>query len=104
MRITRIQLKNVRRHVELDIALAPGLTVVRGPNESGKSTLQRALELALMRRVTSGSADMDGMRSWNVTDEDRPWVRLEFEHDDPDVEGTTSGAVEKAFSGSKGTV
>ena len=104
MRITRIQLKNVRRHDELDITVAPGLTVVRGPNESGKSTLQRAIELALMRRVTSGSADLDGMRSWNAADDERPWVRLEFEQDDPEAEGTTTGSVEKAFRGSRGTV
>ena len=56
MRITRLQLRNVRRHADLDLELAPGLTVVRGPNESGKSTIQRAIELALTRRVTSGSA------------------------------------------------
>ena len=33
MRISRLQLKNVRRHADLDLQLsAPGLTVVRGPN------------------------------------------------------------------------
>ena len=55
MRITRLQLRNVRRHADLDLELAPGLTVVRGPNESGKSTLQRAIELALTRRVSASS-------------------------------------------------
>ena len=45
MRLTRLQLRNVRRHGDLDLRLAPGLTVVRGPNESGKSTIQRAIEL-----------------------------------------------------------
>ena len=78
MRITRLQLRNTRRHADLDLDLAPGLTIIRGPNESGKSTIQRALELALTRRVTSGSGDVDGMRSWNAGEEDRPWVRLEF--------------------------
>jgi DNA repair exonuclease SbcCD ATPase subunit len=102
VRITRLQLRNVRRHADLDLALAPGLTVVRGPNESGKSTIQRALELALTRRVTSGSADMDGMRSWNSGEEDRPWVRLEFEHED--LDGVRKGSLEKAFRGNKGTV
>jgi len=72
VRITRFQARNVRRHGDLDLTLAPGLTVVRGPNESGKSTLQRAIELALTRRVTSSSGDMDGMRSWGAGDEDRP--------------------------------
>ena len=56
MRIRRLQLRDVRRYRELDIDLAPGLTVVRGPNEAGKSTIQRAIELALTRRVTSAPA------------------------------------------------
>jgi DNA repair exonuclease SbcCD ATPase subunit len=102
VRITRLQLRNVRRHVDLDLALAPGLTVVRGPNESGKSTIQRAIELALTRRVTSGSGDLDGMRSWGAAEDDRPWVRVEFEQEDED--GVRTGALEKAFRGPKGTV
>ena len=102
MRITRLQLRNVRRHGDLDLELAPGLSVVRGPNESGKSTLQRAIELALTRRVTSGSADLDGMRSWNSHEDDRPWVRLEFEQED--LDGTRTGILEKSFRGAKGTV
>ncbi|HTK44770.1 MAG TPA: AAA family ATPase [Patescibacteria group bacterium] len=102
MRITRLQLRNVRRHADIDLALAPGLTVIRGPNESGKSTIQRALELALTRRVTSGSADLDGMRSWTAGEEDRPWVRLEFEQDD--LDGVQKGSLEKAFRGNRGTV
>ena len=102
MRITRLQLRNVRRHGDLDLALAPGLTVVRGPNESGKSTIQRAIELALTRRVTSGSGDLDGMRSWGAAEDDRPWVRVEFEQEDED--GVRTGSLEKAFRGPKGTV
>ncbi|MEA2674184.1 MAG: hypothetical protein QOI92_1376, partial [Chloroflexota bacterium] len=98
----RLQLKNVRRHADLDLQLAPGLTVVRGPNESGKSTIQRAIELALTRRVTSGSADLDGMRSWNASDDDRPWVRIEFEQED--LDGVRGGTLEKSFRGSRGTV
>jgi len=103
VRITRLQLRNFRRHADLDLALAPGMTIIRGPNESGKSTIQRALELALTRRVTSGSGDMDGMRSWTAGDEDRPWVRIEFEQDDIE-NGTRTGSLEKAFRGNKGTV
>jgi DNA repair exonuclease SbcCD ATPase subunit len=102
VRISRLQLKNVRRHADLDLKLAPGLTVVRGPNESGKSTIQRAVELALTRRVTSGSADLDGMRSWNASEDDRPWVRIEFEQED--LDGVRSGTLEKSFRGARGTV
>jgi DNA repair exonuclease SbcCD ATPase subunit len=102
VRITRLQIRNLRRHADLDLPLAPGLTVIRGPNESGKTTIQRALELALTRRVTSGSAELDGMRSWTAGEEDRPWVRLEFEQDLDDR--VVTGSLEKSFRGARGTV
>ena len=102
MRITRLQIRNIRRHADLDLKLARGLTVVRGPNESGKTTIQRALELALTRRVTSASADIDGLRPWRAAEEERPWVRLEFEQDADD--GVETGSLEKSFQGVRGTV
>ncbi|MEO7664447.1 MAG: AAA family ATPase [Candidatus Limnocylindrales bacterium] len=102
MRITRIRLQNLRRHRDLDIELARGLTIVRGPNESGKTTLQRAIELGLTRRVTSASADIDGLRTWGAADEERPTVRIEFEQDEED--GVHPGVVEKSFRGARGTV
>jgi len=102
VRITRLQVRNIRRHADLDLKLVPGLNVIRGPNESGKTTIQRALELALTRRVTSTSGDVDGLRSWNAADDDRPWVRLEFEQDLEDR--VDAGSLEKTFRGSKGTV
>jgi DNA repair exonuclease SbcCD ATPase subunit len=103
VRITRLQVKHLRRHEDLDLTLDRGLTVIRGPNESGKTTIQRALELGLTRRVTSAAGDIDALRSWNAGDEERPWVRLEFEQDE-DIEGVRTGSVEKSFRGARGTV
>ncbi|HEX5240575.1 MAG TPA: AAA family ATPase [Candidatus Limnocylindrales bacterium] len=103
MRITHLQIRNLRRHRDLDLELDPGLTVVRGPNESGKTTIQRGLELALTRRVTSGAGDLDGLRTWGAGDDERPWVRLEFDQDD--AEGNVlHGFVEKSFKGPRGSV
>ncbi len=102
MRIKRLQLRDVRRYVELDIDLAPGLTVVRGPNEAGKSTIQRAIELALTRRATSSSADLDALKRWDSAADARPEVVIEFDQDDDD--GTRSGKLTKAFRGSRGSV
>lgn len=103
MRITRLTLRDFRRYRELDIPLSPGLTIVHGPNEAGKTTIQRAVELALTRKVTSGGTDMDGLRSWDAADDARPVISLEFEIDDEE-RGVRSGTLEKAFRGPKGTV
>jgi DNA repair exonuclease SbcCD ATPase subunit len=86
----------------LDIAFASGLTVVRGPNESGKTTVQRALELVLTRRATSTAAELEALRSWDAPPEARSVVSIEFEQDDED--GRKTGTVEKTFAGGKGTV
>ena len=103
MRITRLALRDFRRYRELEIPLSPGLTIVHGPNEAGKTTIQRAIELALTRKVTSNGADMEALRPWDAAEDVRPVVTLEFEVDDDD-RGTRPGKLEKAFRGAKGTV
>jgi uncharacterized protein YhaN len=102
VRITRLRLRDLKVHRDLDLELAPGLTVVRGPNEAGKTTVQRALEIALFRKVTASGAEMDALRSWGAGDDGRPWVGLEFVQED--LDGTRSGTLEKDFRGAKGTV
>ena len=102
MRIRRLSARDFRRYRELDIAFAPGLTVVRGPNEAGKTTVQRALELVLTRRATSTAAELEALRPWDAPPEARSIVSIEFEQEDED--GPKTGTVEKTFAGSKGTV
>jgi DNA repair exonuclease SbcCD ATPase subunit len=103
VRITRLSVRDFRRYRELEIPLSPGLTIVHGPNEAGKTTIQRAIELVLTRKVTSGGGDIDGLRSWDAPDEARPVIAIEFEIDDED-RGNRTGTLEKAFRGAKGTV
>ena len=105
MRIRRLQVKDLRRYRELDIDLAPGVTVIRGPNEAGKSTIQRAIELALTRRVTSIAGDLEALRPWDAPAdaEARPWIAIQFEQEEEDGRVAT-GTLEKAFGGQKGTV
>jgi uncharacterized protein YhaN len=102
VRIRRLSARDFRRYRELDIAFAPGLTVVRGPNEAGKTTVQRALELVLTRRATSTAAELEALRPWDAPPEVRSVVSIEFEQDDED--GRKTGTVEKTFAGGKGTV
>jgi DNA repair exonuclease SbcCD ATPase subunit len=103
VRITRLALRDFRRYRELEIPLSPGLTIVHGPNEAGKTTIQRAIELALTRKVTSNGGDVESLRPWDAGDDVRPVVNLDFEIDD-DERGARSGTLEKAFRGAKGTV
>ncbi|MDO8483477.1 MAG: AAA family ATPase [Candidatus Limnocylindrales bacterium] len=102
MRVRKLSARDFRRYRALDITFAPGLTVVRGPNESGKTTVQRALELVLTRRVTSTAAEIEALRPWDAPPTARSVVSIEFEQDDED--GRKTGTVEKTFAGGKGTV
>ncbi len=102
MRVRKLIAQDFRRYRALDVDFAPGLTIVRGPNEAGKSTIQRALELVLTRRVTSTAAEIEALRPWDAPDSARSIISIEFEQDDDD--GRKTGRVEKTFAGGKGTV
>ena len=103
MRITSLAVRDLRRYREASIELAPGLNVIRGPNEAGKTTLQRALELVLTRKVTSTAQELDGLVRWDAGPDARPAVSLAFTYEDEDG-GVHEGRVAKQFNGSKGTV
>ncbi len=103
MRITHLSLRNLRRYREADLDLAPGLTVVRGPNEAGKSTLQRAIELALTRRVTSAAADIESLAPWGEDPEARTAIAMTFSYEDEDG-AVYEGRLEKSFRGARGQV
>jgi DNA repair exonuclease SbcCD ATPase subunit len=106
MRITRLQLHYFGRHHDLDVEMAPGFTIIRGPNEAGKSTIQRGLELALFRRSTATSAELEALRSWGAAEDHRSTIRLEFVMDEESAPAGMSGpgVLEKEFRGQKGRV
>ncbi len=97
MNLTRLRLENFKRHAALDIDLVPGLNVIRGSNEAGKTTIQRALEMVLFRRPTSSSQDLDETRPWSDAGAD-PVVEIAFSDDD------VPGSLRKTFAGQHGTV
>ena len=103
MRIQRLQLRNVRRHRELDLDLGGGgLAVIRGPNEAGKTTVQRAIEIALTRKCTTSGADVEALRPWGGDEDARPEITLDFSQEELDA--TRHGRLEKSFRGQRGTV
>lgn len=97
MIITRLRLANFRRHRALDVQLGAGLNVVRGANEAGKSTVQRAIEMALFRRPTFSGNELDDTRPWQDPSAE-PVIDLDF------TDEGRAGSIHKAFAGSKGTV
>ena len=59
------------------VSLQPGLNVLHGPNELGKSTLVNAIRAALLLRVDRTEAE--SLRTWGV--DGRPKVDLTFEQE-----------------------
>jgi uncharacterized protein YhaN len=98
MRIERLSLRNFGRHVALDIDFAPTLTVIRGPNEAGKTTLQQALEYGFFRPPTATAAEVIERRNWSAPTE-ASVVSITFTDD-----AGVAGELTKRFDRSRGTV
>ena len=93
MRIDRFAVRDFRKLVgDVEIAgLAPGITVISGENEEGKSTLLKALQAAFFDRHGLTGKAIDEIVPFG-TEGSRPWVEVEFELDG------TSYRLEKAFA------
>jgi DNA repair exonuclease SbcCD ATPase subunit len=94
MRLTRISLSDFKRHAALEIEPAAGLTIIRGPNEAGKSTILEALQLALFRKADSNREDVRLAQRWGSSA--APQVTLELEADGREV------TLVKRFAGARG--
>jgi DNA repair exonuclease SbcCD ATPase subunit len=77
MRFTDLHIRNFKSFEQTDISFSPGLNVVKGPNEAGKSSIQAAILVALFGDTRSGSQELDQYIRWGQ--ETRPLIRLEFE-------------------------
>jgi energy-coupling factor transporter ATP-binding protein EcfA2 len=96
MRLLHCHLRHVRVHGDLTLRFAPGLTVIGGANETGKSTLVEALHRALFLKAAGSSAPAEALRSRNQAG--LPVVQLGFE-----ARGQR-WTLMKRFSGSSGSV
>jgi DNA repair exonuclease SbcCD ATPase subunit len=92
--LTRIHLTDFKRHASLEVEPAAGLTIVRGPNEAGKSTLQQAILLGLFRKADANRDDLRKAVRWGA--DGPPVVELDFEADG------AHGTLRKRFAGSRG--
>lgn len=76
MVITRLEIRRFRRFREARFDFKPGLNIVRGPNEAGKTTLRSALLAALFGNPTSVSEATQRWVSWGESE--KPELRLEL--------------------------
>lgn len=74
MRFQKLTVEHFRRITHAEVEFAPGLNVLHGPNDLGKSTLGVALRAALLLPPTSAVAD--SYRPWNS--DEKPVVALTF--------------------------
>ena len=77
MRLLSARVRDYRRHRDLPISFDPRVTVIAGPNQSGKSTLAEALHRALFLPVKTGGELLKAMQSDPFLAE--PEVELSFE-------------------------
>jgi len=80
VRLRCLRVRRFRRLRSLEISFHPGLNVIFGPNEAGKSTLREAIIMALYgNAATTSSAIRESTRSWGA--EHPAVLELEFEVD-----------------------
>ena len=77
MWIRQLEVADCAGIAQASVALEPGLNVLYGPNELGKSTLVQAVRSALL--LPAGSAQAERLRAWSV--DGPPTVELTFEQE-----------------------
>ncbi len=95
MKLLSCDLHSIRRHAALKLDFHPGLTLITGANESGKSSLVEALHRTLFLRGNATGAPVQQLRS--LQHSGHPQVTLNFE-----AKGR-SWMLQKRFSGQSGT-
>jgi DNA replication and repair protein RecF len=76
--VTKVRVQHIRTHTDYTLDVSPGVSVVTGPNGSGKTSLVEALYIALQGGSFKGS-DADVLR------QDAPWYRIDVVFDDESV-------------------
>lgn len=78
MRLRRLRLQNFRRFEDFELNLAPGLNLLIGTNESGKSTIIEALGIVLFVDPSTKAKAIRDLESWGSTG--AMLLELRFEH------------------------
>jgi DNA repair exonuclease SbcCD ATPase subunit len=95
MYLEEIEVQNWRGIRHQQLRLEPGLNIIHGPNESGKSSLRQAIRAAFLQNPTSKTRETLAAKSWGGGT--APFVRVDFQL------GGDSWRVEKRFFSNKGS-
>ncbi|MBI2953886.1 MAG: AAA family ATPase [Chloroflexi bacterium] len=79
MNLRRIFLRDFRRFANFQASFAPGLNVIVGKNEEGKSTLREAITLGLFADPSTTKRELLGLKRWGATEQFA--IELEIEED-----------------------
>jgi uncharacterized protein YhaN len=79
MKMKSLRMVNFRRFADEELTFSDGLNLLRGPNESGKSTIVRALMVALFEKPATTSTRTRLDSRWGA--EEDPWLELVFTDD-----------------------
>lgn len=93
MKLLSLTASNYRIHAATSVQFDPALTLIGGPNESGKSTLVEALYNALFMRSRKSGYELDKMKSRLGGD---PEVTVSFE------QNSKTYTIKKIFRGTTG--
>lgn len=95
MKLVSATVRNYRVHSDKTVDFDPRLTLITGPNESGKSTLVEAIHRGLFLRFKTGGEVQKGMVSSRVGG--HPEVEIRFEAEEK------SATIKKGFKGQTGS-
>lgn len=79
MILRRLRLRRFLGFVDERFVFVPGINIISGPNESGKSSLRTAIRAALFGNPSAAGAGIEMYRSWGA--DQLPVLELEFEID-----------------------
>ncbi len=80
MRIRRLRLVNFKRFADHEVVLEPGLNLIVGSNESGKSSIAEALSTVLFADPASRAASVRSLEKWGGSGGMK--LELDFEQGD----------------------